>query len=95
MYVLGRSGTVSAAVEAAFFGVPAIAVSMYMREEQFGEPTAVADYEHAVDATTHLAHDAVTDGIFDTADYLNVNAPTRTPTPPARWWSPVPPTPTT
>ncbi|MCF2165112.1 5'/3'-nucleotidase SurE [Halobacterium salinarum] len=75
MYVLGRSGTVSAAVEAAFFGVPAIAVSMYMREEQFGEPTAVADYEHAVDATTHLAHDAVTDGIFDTADYLNVNAP--------------------
>jgi len=62
MYVLGRSGTVSAAVEAAFFGVPAIAVSMYMREDQFGEPTSVADYEHAVDATTHLASGALDGG---------------------------------
>jgi len=75
MYVLGRSGTVSAAVEAAFFGVPAIAVSMYMREDQFGEPTEPADYERAVDATTHLAREAVDAGVFETADYLNVNAP--------------------
>lgn len=75
MYVLGRSGTVSAAVEAAFFGVPAVAVSMYMREDQFGEPTAVEDYERAVDATTHLADAAVETDVFRGADYLNVNAP--------------------
>jgi len=48
---------------------------MYMREDQFGEPTAVADYEHAVDASTHLARRAVDSGVFDSADYLNVNAP--------------------
>ena len=75
MYVLGRSGTVSAAVEAAFFGVPAISASMYMREEQFGEPTTVEDYQHAVDATTHLAAAATEADVFGAADYLNVNAP--------------------
>ena len=75
MYVLGRSGTVSAAVEAAFFGVPAISASMYMREEQFGEPTTVEDYQHAVDATAHLAAAATEADVFGAADYLNVNAP--------------------
>jgi 5'-nucleotidase len=59
-YVLGRSGTVSAAVEAAFFGVPAVAVSLY---------------EEAVRATRYLADGALSDGLFDTTDYLNVNVP--------------------
>jgi len=39
MYVLGRSGTVSAAVEAAFFGVPAIATSLFLTSEDFGSET--------------------------------------------------------
>jgi len=75
MYVLGRSGTVSAAVEAAFFGVPAIASSLFLTEEDFGEPTEPSDYEHAVDATTYLAEHAIDAGVFEHADYLNVNAP--------------------
>ncbi|MFB6168389.1 MAG: 5'/3'-nucleotidase SurE [Haloferacaceae archaeon] len=78
-YVLGRSGTVSAAVEATFFDVPALAVSLFVppgREtpweetaeepEEYANATAVARYlvDHAVDA-----------GVFEQADYLNVNAP--------------------
>ncbi|MFC3476673.1 5'/3'-nucleotidase SurE [Halobacterium litoreum] len=75
MYVLGRSGTVSAAVEAAFFGVPAIASSLFLTSEDFGEPTHPEDYETAVDATCYLVEHALDAGVFEHADYLNVNAP--------------------
>ena len=75
MYVLGRSGTVSAAVEAAFFGVPAIATSLYLPGDRWQEPTEEAEYEEAVEATTFLVENALEQGVFDQADYLNVNAP--------------------
>jgi 5'-nucleotidase len=77
-YVLGRSGTVSAAVEATFFGVPAIAASVYFPpsvgpldeftpdKEQFGE---------AARAVAYLVEHAPNVGVFESADYLNVNAP--------------------
>ena len=78
-YVLGRSGTVSAAVEATFFDVPAIAVSMYIPVR---EDTAFADvetnpdsYAEAQRATRYLAANALDAGVFDRCDYLNVNAP--------------------
>ncbi|PSQ33136.1 5'/3'-nucleotidase SurE [Halobacteriales archaeon SW_10_68_16] len=78
-YNLGRSGTVSAAVEAAFFGVPAIAVSLYV---PVAENTAYEDvdvgseeYAEAVRAARYLADHAAGAGVFDQADYLNVNAP--------------------
>jgi 5'-nucleotidase len=78
-YVLGRSGTVSAAVEAAFFGLPAIAVSLYVPvapEEDFSAvDTERTDYAEAVRATRYLLEEALGDGVFDQADYLNVNAP--------------------
>ena len=77
-YVLGRSGTISAAVEATFFSVPAIAVSLYIpgSDVDFAEYAArEAEYEEAVRATTYLTEHAVGDGIFDHPDYLNVNAP--------------------
>ena len=78
-YVLGRSGTVSAAVEAAFFDVPAIAVSLYVpagsgeayREFEVTED----DYREATRAARYLAEHAEEAGVFDTAEYLNVNAP--------------------
>ncbi|MCU4717984.1 5'/3'-nucleotidase SurE [Halapricum hydrolyticum] len=78
-YVLGRSGTVSAAVEAAFFDVPAIAVSMYIpvREDVTFE-TITAEYEaygEATRAAAYLAEHALDAGVFEYADYLNVNAP--------------------
>jgi len=78
-YVLGRSGTVSAAVEATFFDVPAIAVSMYIPVREDADFTAIDDgdlrYDEAVRATSYLAEHAAEAGVFEQCDYLNVNAP--------------------
>jgi 5'-nucleotidase len=78
-YVLGRSGTVSAAVESAFFDVPAIAVSLYVPgdgdtpwREQATDP---ADFANATRATTYLLEHALGAGVFEQAEYLNINAP--------------------
>ncbi len=82
-YVLGRSGTVSAAVESAFFDVPAMAVSLYVPNEgdvNFEEVDVEYDsYAEATRAARHLAEHAPSAGVFDHAEYLNVNAP------PAKW----------
>jgi 5'-nucleotidase len=75
MYTLGRSGTVSAAVEAAFFDIPAVAASLYLPGDAYDEPTDRADYEEAVRATAYLVENAVEAGVFEQADYLNLNAP--------------------
>ncbi|MFB6220732.1 MAG: 5'/3'-nucleotidase SurE [Halolamina sp.] len=78
-YVMGRSGTVSAAVEAAFFDVPAIAVSQYVPttpDEEFENINPPAEaYRDACEAAAYLAEYAPDSGVFDRADYLNVNAP--------------------
>ncbi len=78
-YVLGRSGTVSAAVEATFFDVPAIAVSLYIPVREDVAYTDVgAEYESyasAAGAARFLAEHAPAAGVFDQCDYLNVNAP--------------------
>jgi 5'-nucleotidase len=74
-YVLGRSGTVSAAVEAAFFGVPAIAVSLYIPEDRWPEAPSAREYSNAALATRYLAEHADGAGVFEQAEYLNVNAP--------------------
>ncbi|WP_254767579.1 5'/3'-nucleotidase SurE [Salinilacihabitans rarus] len=77
-YVLGRSGTISAAVEAAFFDVPAIATSLYVPvdDRSFEEvATAPEDYAEAVRATSFLVEHALDAGVFDPGTYLNVNAP--------------------
>ena len=76
-YVLGRSGTVSAAVEAAFFGVPAVATSMYVPGDDDWWQTELApeEFAHATRATRYLVDNAFDAGVFEEADYLNVNAP--------------------
>jgi 5'-nucleotidase len=81
-YVLGRSGTVSAAVEAAFFEVPAIAVSLYVpatadsTADDWRDAAAdVDDYRNATAATSYLVEHALGAGVFEQAEYLNVNAP--------------------
>jgi 5'-nucleotidase len=78
-YVLGRSGTVSAAVEAAFYDLPAIATSLYIpipEDVQFSdvEPDR-SDYREAAAATAYLVEHTMDTGVFEHADYLNVNAP--------------------
>ncbi|MFB6254319.1 MAG: 5'/3'-nucleotidase SurE [Halobacteriaceae archaeon] len=78
MYVLGRSGTVSAAVEAAYFGIPAISTSLYVPESdiRFEERATDPDqYSEAVRATKYLVEHTMDAGVFEQADYLNVNAP--------------------
>jgi 5'-nucleotidase len=78
-YVLGRSGTISAAVEATFFDIPAIAVSLYVPvgpDEDFAAlDTDRADYTEATRATRYLVEHALDGEVFANADYLNVNAP--------------------
>jgi 5''/3''-nucleotidase SurE len=76
-YVLGRSGTVSAAVEAAFFDVPAISVSLYIDAGDDWQQLATdpADFRHATAATRYLVDHAGEAGVFEAADYLNVNVP--------------------
>ncbi|WP_336135719.1 5'/3'-nucleotidase SurE [Natronomonas amylolytica] len=77
-YVLGRSGTVSAAVEAAFFGIPAIAASVYfpVGDISFDDFEAdPADFAEASRAVRYLLDHAPDVGVFEDADYLNVNAP--------------------
>ena len=77
-YVLGRSGTVSAAVEAAFFDVPALAVSLYVPgadgewQEKANDPL---DYRNATAVTSYLVDHALGAGVFEQAEYLNINAP--------------------
>ncbi|WP_254528441.1 5'/3'-nucleotidase SurE [Natrinema gelatinilyticum] len=77
-YVLGRSGTISAAVEAAFFDVPSIATSLYVPVDDtpFTAVDVTADdYTEATRVTTYLADRALEAGVFDHAAYLNVNVP--------------------
>ncbi|WP_144920526.1 5'/3'-nucleotidase SurE [Halorubrum salsamenti] len=76
-YTLGRSGTVSAAVEAAFFDVPAVATSMYVPggDDWWKRELEPADFANATHATRYLVAEATASGAFDRADYLNVNAP--------------------
>ncbi|WP_327051673.1 5'/3'-nucleotidase SurE [Halomicrococcus gelatinilyticus] len=74
-YVLGRSGTVSAAVESAFFGVPAIAVSLHVPNHLWPYDTSVDEYEDAARVTSYLVDHALGAGVFEQAEYLNVNAP--------------------
>lgn len=78
-HTLGRSGTVSAAVEATFFGMPAISMSLYIPvaddttydEIEVG-PEAYAEATRSAAFLTEHAADA---GVFEQADYLNVNVP--------------------
>ncbi|MWV39355.1 5'/3'-nucleotidase SurE [Natrialba sp. INN-245] len=77
-YVLGRSGTIGAAVEAAFFDVPAIATSMYVPIERgpvYEADLGQEEYAEATRVTTFLAENALEAGVFEHAGYLNVNVP--------------------
>ncbi|GAB7090600.1 5'/3'-nucleotidase SurE [Halorubrum luteum] len=76
-YVLGRSGTVSAAVEATFFDVPAIAASMYVPggDDWWRRDLGRSRFAHATQATRFLVDHAIGGGVFDRVEYLNINAP--------------------
>ncbi len=72
-HVLPRSGTASAAMEAAALGVPAVALSMDTLGH--GSDLAPASFAAAAELGAALAEHALDAGVFDAVDYLNVNAP--------------------
>lgn len=73
VHVLPRSGTASAATEAASLGVPGVAVSM----DTLGMTgdRVPADFERAGEVARTVVSRALDGGAFDRADYLNVNVP--------------------
>ena len=76
-YILGHSGTVGAAVEAAFLGTPAVAVSGYDRETYFPEDNDERSFDPIAAATRELIDQLDDRPVFDgEIDYLNVNVPT-------------------
>ena len=73
-HVLPRSGTASAAAEAACLGVPGVAVSM----DVLGMDRAAlspADFERAASVAAGVVDRAVEGDAFDAVDYLNLNVP--------------------
>jgi 5'-nucleotidase len=85
---LGQSGTVAAAVEAAFLGIPGVALSV------FDPPTGVreferADYEEAGRLARFLVGRLADSDLPDGLDYLNCNVPAEADDPPLRVTEPV------
>ncbi|WP_254272456.1 5'/3'-nucleotidase SurE [Haloarcula marina] len=74
-YVVGRSGTVGACVEAGFLGVPGVAVSAYHCEDFFVSPADSYDFDRPARVATEVVVRALSGGVFETADFLNVNVP--------------------
>lgn len=73
--MLGRSGTVSAAMEAAHLGVPGIAVS------STDHVSSRDGFQVPGEFTRELVSFSLSAGVFESADYLNTLVP---PTPPER-----------
>ena len=81
-HTLARSGTVSAAVEATFMGIPAIAVSLYIPESHWPLESDDPDfYPEAKRAARYLVETTIPSSIYENGGYLNVNVPLPTETP--------------
>lgn len=73
LHVLPRSGTASAAAEAACLGIPGVAVSMDILG--LDDERSPAEFERACDVAAQIVEQTVHSDVFEVADYLNVNAP--------------------
>jgi len=78
-YVVGRSGTVGACIEAGFLDTPAIAISAYHNQDFFVHPPAEYDFGRPARVTRELVVRSLSAGVFDAVDMLNVNAPVDVP----------------
>jgi len=74
-YVVGRSGTVGACVEAGFLGTPGIAVSAYHCDDFFVSPAEAYDFDRPARVASELVVRALSGDAFDDADFLNLNVP--------------------
>lgn len=78
-----RSGTIGAAIEAGFLGLPGIAVSLYDSEQGYRD-FDYDDYAEAAALATFLVEYTVGLGDGRPFDYLNVNVPADRADPPIR-----------
>jgi len=74
-YVVGRSGTVGAGIEAAFLDTDAVAVSAYHAEDFFPFPAEEYDFSRPARIGAAIVERGFEDDLFDDVDLLNVNAP--------------------
>ncbi|MFC6826925.1 5'/3'-nucleotidase SurE [Halopelagius fulvigenes] len=81
-YVVGRSATVGAGLEAAFLDTPALAVSAYHSKDFFLSPPEEYDFSRPARAARGLVERALDAGVYDEVDLLNVNAPVDAANPP-------------
>ncbi|RLM56609.1 5'/3'-nucleotidase SurE [Halobellus sp. Atlit-31R] len=81
-YVVGRSGTVGAGIEAAFLGTPALAISAYHSTDFFLSPPEEYDFERPARIARRLVARALDSGVYEDVDLLNVNAPVDASSPP-------------
>lgn len=88
-YVVGRSGTVGACIEAAFLGTPGIAVSAYHSQDFHCYPPDHYEFNHPAILTRELLkHLSSPEELMD-VDVLNINAPVDRASPPVRLTRPV------
>ena len=81
-YSLGRSGTISAAIEATFLGFPSISSSLFIPLGEYPYTPSPGEYTHAANATSYLAQNVVESKLLKEMEYLNVNSPMTTDTSP-------------
>jgi 5'-nucleotidase len=74
-YVLTRSGTVGAAMEASFLGAPAVAVSAYHPREFFPHPPDEFEFAFPARVARELALAALSSNVFAETDVVNLNVP--------------------
>jgi len=87
-YVVGRSGTVGACIEAAFLETPGIAVSAYHNRDFFVYPPEDNDFGRPARVARELVVRTLSAGGFSEADLLNVNVPVDVPEPRMRLTAP-------
>lgn len=74
-HMLGRSGTVGAAVEAALAGIPSIAVSLYGTKESLPRDPEPEAYDRVRPVVRYLADRILRHDLLRAGEYLNVNVP--------------------
>jgi 5'-nucleotidase len=83
-YVVGRSGTVGACIEAAFLDLPGIAVSAYHSKEYHCYPAEDYEFTRPARITRKLLERLTSTDLPTDFGFINVNAPVNCPSPPVR-----------
>ena len=83
-YVLGRSGTVGACMEAAFLDTPGLAVSAYHSRDYHCYPPEEYEFNRPASVARQLLEELVETDLLSEIEVLNVNAPVDRVSPPLR-----------